>query len=217
MSLLGHLRTVFTLGRGLVQGLPEASAERDPIELFGEWFEAAERSGILLPEALTLATCTRNGVPSARQVLLKRHDADGFVFYTNYGSRKARELEENPRAALLIHWPVLQRQVRIDGSVTRASEEESSAYFHSRPRGSQIGAWASRQSEFLSSRAELERRVSDYERKFKGGEVPLPEFWGGYRLVPEQIEFWQGRANRLHDRLLFSRSENGWSAERLYP
>ncbi len=217
MSLLGHLRTLFTLGRGLVQGLPKASADRDPIELFGEWFEAAERTGMLLPEALTLATSTRDGVPSARQVLLKRHDADGFVFYTNYASRKARELEENPRAALLVHWPLLQRQVRIEGSVTRATEAESSVYFHSRPRGSQIGAWASRQSEFLPSRAELERRVNEYERKFSGVEVPLPNFWGGYRVIPEQIEFWQGRASRLHDRLLFSRTEAGWRAERVYP
>lgn len=217
MSLKSSIKTVLTLGQGVVAGLPEAAEQANPIELFQAWFEAAKESGILLPDAVALATATADGAPSARMVLLKSVDERGFVFYTNYGSRKARELEENPRAALCFHWPVLQRQVRVTGPVSRVSEAESADYFATRPRGSQLGAWASRQSEALSGRAELEARFKETDQRFAEGDVPLPPFWGGYRLAPERIEFWQGRADRLHDRLAFSRTETGWSAVRLYP
>jgi pyridoxamine 5'-phosphate oxidase len=217
MSLKSSLKTVLTLGRGLTAGLPEAAEDADPIELFRAWFEAANEAGILLPEAVTLATASAAGEPSARMVLLKGADADGFVFFTNYGSRKAHDLDENPRAALCFHWAVLQRQVRVAGTVSRVSAEESAAYFATRGRGSQIGAWASRQSERLGRREELEQRVRDADARFPESDVPLPPFWGGYRLVPSRIEFWQGRADRLHDRLVFSREGGAWRTERLYP
>ena len=205
------------MGQGVTQGLPEASADRDPIELFGEWFEQAKESGIILPESASLATASRDGVPSSRMVLLKSFAADGFVFFTNYRSRKAREMDENPNASLLWHWVVLQRQIRVEGSVERISAEASAAYFRTRTRGSQIGAWASRQSEKLEDRSALEGQAKEIEERFKGQDVPSPPFWGGYRLIPERIEFWQGRLNRLHDRLLFTRAEAGWTAQRLYP
>jgi len=217
MSLKSSLKTVLTLGRGVAGGLPDAAQDADPIDLFQDWFAAATEAGLLLPEAVTLATASADGEPSARMVLLKGADAAGFVFFTNYGSRKARELDENPRAALCFHWAVLQRQVRVSGSVVKVSAEESAAYFATRGRGSQIGAWASRQSERLVSRDELQERVRDAEARFADADVPLPPFWGGYRLVPERIEFWQGRADRLHDRLVFSRDGARWRAERLYP
>ena len=217
MSVLSTLRTVFTLGKGLVHGLPEASEGRDPMDLFGEWYRAAEQAGILLPESMTLATSGLDGRPSARMVLLKDHSADGFEFFTNYESRKAKELDANPHAALVFHWTVLQRQVRVEGTALRVSEEESNAYFQTRLRGSRIGAWASRQSSVLAERRELEGRVASYKAEFAGQEIPLPPFWGGYRVRPERIEFWQGRADRLHDRLLFSRVDADWKAQRLYP
>jgi pyridoxamine 5'-phosphate oxidase len=150
-------------------------------------------------------------------VLLKSFDPNGFVFFTNYGSRKAAELDANPHAALLFHWTLLQRQVRIEGSVSKVSQEESYEYFSSRPRGSRIGAWASSQSTYLESRATLENRVREMEARFPGEEVPLPPFWGGYRLAPKSMEFWQGRVNRLHDRLRYDREDNRWSITRLYP
>jgi pyridoxamine 5'-phosphate oxidase len=217
MSLESSIKTVLTLGKGLAVGLPPAADDADPIELFTSWFEAARGAGVLLPEAVTLATATPEGIPSARMVLLKDVDARGFVFFTNYGSRKARELDANPRAALCFHWAVLQRQVRVSGRVARVAVEESSKYFATRPRGSQIGAWASQQSQNLPSREALERSVRDLGEKYAGQDVPLPPFWGGYRLEPEEIEFWQGRADRLHDRLVFSRADGGWSTRRLYP
>jgi len=217
MSLKSSIKTVLTLGQGLAGGLPDSAGDDDPIALFGSWFAAARESGILLPESVALATASPDGMPSVRMVLLKHADARGFVFYTNYGSRKARELDENPRAALCFHWAVLQRQVRVAGRVARTSAEESAAYFATRGRGSQIGAWASRQSEPLASHASLEARVRDATERFDGHEVPLPPFWGGYRLEPSRIEFWQGRADRLHDRLLFARDGDGWTTERLYP
>jgi pyridoxamine 5'-phosphate oxidase len=217
MSIKSTIKAVVTLGQGVTQGLPEAEADRDPIELFGEWFAQAKESGILLPESASLATADRDGVPSSRMVLLKSFAADGFVFYTNYGSRKAREMDENPNASLLLHWVVLERQARVEGPVERISPEESAAYFRTRSRGSQIGAWVSRQSEELEGRSVLTSREKEIERRFQGQDVPSPPFWGGYRLIPERIEFWQGCLNRLHNRLLFARTDGGWAASRLYP
>jgi pyridoxamine 5'-phosphate oxidase len=217
MSLKSSIKAVLTLGQGVAVGLPAATEESDPVELFKSWFEAARGAGVLLPEATALATATPDGVPSVRMVLLKDVDERGFVFYTNYGSQKARELDANPKASLCFHWAILQRQVRVSGRVTRVPVEESAAYFATRPRGSQIGAWASRQSESLESREDLEQAVRELEQKFAGQEVPLPPFWGGYRLEPEVIELWQGRADRLHDRLLFTRAGSGWTTRRLCP
>jgi pyridoxamine 5'-phosphate oxidase len=217
LSILSTLRAIFTLGKGVTVGLTELQAGPDPIALFGHWFEAAKRAGVFLPESMALATATRDGAPSVRMVLLKGYDARGFVFFTNYDSRKADELAANPRAALVLHWHVLERQIRIEGPVERITHDESFAYFRTRARGSRIGAWASEQSRPLASRAELEARVREYDRKFSGEDVPLPDFWGGYRVVPERIEFWQGKANRLHDRLLYAKTDGGWSVTRLYP
>lgn len=217
MSLESSIKTILTLGKGLATGLPPAADDADPIELFTSWFDAARGAGVLLPEAVALATASPEGVPSARMVLLKEVDARGFVFFTNYGSRKARELDDNPRAALCFHWAVLQRQVRVSGSVVRVDTDESAAYFATRPRGSQIGAWASKQSQPLQAREDLEHAVRELDERFGGQDVPLPPFWGGYRLEPEEIEFWQGRADRLHDRLVFMRAGEGWSTRRLYP
>jgi len=217
MSLLSRLRTIFTFGQGVVRGLPDARPGEDPLDLFRTWYAAAERAGIYLPEAMALATATPDGVPAVRIVLLKGVDERGFTFFTNYESRKGDELRDNPRAALTFHWAVLERQVRIEGTVTRLGDEESSAYFRSRPRGSRIGAWASRQSAALEGREVLEQRVREYEERFRGVDVPLPPFWGGYRVAAQRMEFWQGRVNRLHDRLLFERSGNGWVGSRFYP
>ncbi len=217
MSIKSTIKSVVTLGQGVTKGLPEATADRDPIELFGEWLEQAKESGILLPEAASLATANRDGVPSSRMVLIKSFAVDEFVFYTNYGSRKAKEMDENPNASLLLYWRVLERQVRVEGSVERVGSEESAAYFRTRSRGSQIGAWTSRQSEELEGRSVLEGEGIEIEQRFKGQDVPSPAFWGGYRLIPKRIEFWQGRLNRLHDRLLFTRVDGGWAASLLYP
>lgn len=172
---------------------------------------------MLLPEAMTLATATADGTPSARMVLLKGFGPDGFCFYGNYESRKGIELAENPRAALVFHWSPLQRQVRIEGNVERLTPEESDRYFRSRPRGSRIGAWASLQSRPLASRDELQRRVKMIEARFADKDVPLPDTWGGYRVLPVAIEFWQGRLHRLHDRLRFEKQENGWRSQWLHP
>ena len=217
MSLRSSIRTLFTLGKGVVRGLPEAAENRDPIELFAEWFDNASESGLLLPESVALATATPDGVPSVRMVLLKGLDGRGLVFYTNYGSRKAREIESNPRASLCFHWPVLERQVRVEGTVERVSEEESARYFATRPRGSRLGAWASRQSERIPSGTDLRREVRRIDQAYPGNEVPLPPFWGGYLLRPTRIEFWQGKADRLHERLLFERRNDIWETCRLYP
>lgn len=219
MRFIKNLRALITSGAGIVVGMPDADSMGDPVELFQSWFAAARKSGLFLPEAMTLATATPDGRPSARMVLLKQADSDGFVFFTNYTSRKAGELDANPWASLLFHWPILQRQVRVEGRVERVSREESAAYYHSRPRGSQIGAWASDQSSRVDDRATLERRVKEFEAKFGEGEIPLPDHWGGFRVIPHRIEFWQGRPFRLHDRVIFERTEDSdaWTTHRLYP
>jgi pyridoxamine 5'-phosphate oxidase len=217
MSLLRRLRALFAAGRGFVTGLSDDAVGQDPLALFDKWLSNAKRAGIFLPESMTLATCASDGSPSARQMLLKGVTEKGFAFYTNFESRKAEELTVNPRAALVFHWPILERQVRVEGPVERLSKEESEAYFQSRPRGSQIGAWASRQSWRLENREEMERKFKEYEQKHPSGDLPLPPFWGGYRLRPLRIEFWQGRLNRLHDRVCFTRRSGGWEITRLYP
>lgn len=217
MNLTSLLHRLITFGKGVALGMPADAETRDPLQLFRLWFEDAERAGVIDPNAMTLATASPDGRPSARMVLLKGKAEDGFVFFTNYASRKAAELEANPRAALVFNWTALLRQVRVEGAVERVSESESRDYFQTRNRGSQIGAWASRQSEVLADRDTLEQRVRVCTEKFAGGDVPLPSFWGGYRVKPERIEFWQGRANRLHDRVLFERGPQGWSGRRLYP
>jgi pyridoxamine 5'-phosphate oxidase len=207
-----------TTGQYTLGALNEADLDPDPIQQFGQWFEAAVRAEVLEPSAMTLATATADGMPSARIVLLKEFDARGFAFYTNYESQKGRELDENPRAALVCFWPVLERQVRLTGSVTKVTREESEAYFHNRPVPSQIGVWASRQSAVLSGRKELEDRFQKFALEFGTKSVPLPDYWGGYRVYPNVIEFWQGRPSRLHDRFRYTRvSESTWRIERLSP
>jgi len=189
----------------------------DPIERFREWFREAERAGVEVPEAMTLATADADGAPSARMLLLKGADDEGFVFYSGYVSRKAGELDQNPRAALVFYWRPLGKQVRVEGPVERVSESESAAYFATRPRGSQLAAWASHQSQPLESREELERRYAELEREYAGREVPRPPHWGGFRLRPDAIEFWEHRENRLHDRFRYTRAREGWRAELLSP
>ena len=198
-------------------GLGEKDLARDPFRQFEKWFQEAEAARILEPNAMILATATREGRPSARTMLLKGVDGRGFVFYTNYESRKGRELEGNPQATLVFSWLVLERQVIVEGPVTRVAREESEAYFHSRPRASQLGAWGSQQSSIIPGRKGLEDAVKELERKYAGQEVPLPPHWGGWRLAPETVEFWQGRRSRLHDRLRFRRAKDGWTIERLAP
>jgi len=189
----------------------------DPLARFESWFEEARGAEGLNAEALAVATATPAGVPSARMVLLKGFDEDGFVFFTNYSSRKGGELERNPRAALLFHWPVLARQVRVEGPVSRVTREESEAYARSRPRQSQLSALASPQSRPVPDREWLERRVEELEREHPGVDLPVREDWGGYRVEPEAWEFWQHRDNRLHDRHRYERTADGWRVERLAP
>jgi pyridoxamine 5'-phosphate oxidase len=222
MGLRTWLRTVRTAGQGLATGVDEAhlaegDVGHDPLALFDRWFREAQEAGIYLHESMTLATASPDGSPSAREVLLKGFGPEGFAFYTNYESRKAAELDLNPRAALLFHWATLHRQIRIEGPVTRTTQAESDAYHASRPRGSRIAAWASQQSAEIDNRAALERRFQEKEAEFRGSDVPLPPFWGGFRVIPERMEFWQGRANRMHDRILFRRAEEGWTVTRLSP
>jgi pyridoxamine 5'-phosphate oxidase len=198
-------------------GLTESGADADPVEQFRKWFEEALAADLHEPNAMTLATATSGGRPSARIVLLKGFDERGFVFYTNYEGRKARELEDNPYCALVFYWGELERQVRVEGRASRIPKEESDAYFDSRPRGSRLGAWVSEQSRTIESREALEDRLRELEERYEGAEIPRPPFWGGYRVEPDSVEFWQGRENRLHDRLIYRRSERGWKIERLQP
>lgn len=197
--------------------LSEQDADPDPIRQFGKWFQEALNSDLVEPNAMTLATVAPGGQPSARIVLLKGFDGRGFTFFTNYTSPKGKDLARNPKVALVFYWAELERQVRITGVAGKIPMEESREYFESRPRGSQIGAHASRQSAVLGSREELESEVERLEAHYSEGPIPLPSHWGGFRVRPATIEFWQGRSNRLHDRILYRRSEEGWLRERLSP
>jgi pyridoxamine 5'-phosphate oxidase len=208
---IAHLRVAHT-----TEGLSEDEVDPDPMVQFSMWMQDALDAGVVLPNAMTLATATEDGSPSARMVLLKGFGPQGFVFYTNYGSRKVRELDRNPRAALVFYWHQLERQVRVGGRVERVSQEESDDYFSGRPVGSKLSAWASRQSEVVEDREQLEAQLQEVSERL-GTDVPRPPFWGGLRLVPEEIEFWQGMPNRLHDRLLYARRDQRWRISRLSP
>jgi pyridoxamine 5'-phosphate oxidase len=199
--------------------LSENSVSADPLDQFDLWFREATEAGVMEPNAFTLATVGENGTPSARILLLKGIDQGGFVFYTNYQSGKAKDIKQFPVGAMVFLWLDLERQVRISGPISKVSREESEAYFHTRPRESQIGAWVSPQSKIISSRDIIEKNLEEMTEKFKEVDtIPLPDNWGGYRLMPVEVEFWQGRPNRLHDRLMYSEHENGgWQIDRLAP
>jgi pyridoxamine 5'-phosphate oxidase len=199
-----------------IQALRKADLHPDPLQQFRAWWEVAQAANLPEPTAMTLATAGADGAPDARIVLLRRFDADGFRFFTNYDSQKGRELTANPRATLVFFWPTLNRQIRIAGSVARTSREDSAAYFVTRGRGKCLGAWASRQSEVLANREEFERRYAEMDAKFPG-DVPLPPNWGGYCVTPATFEFWQGHPERLHDRFRYRRAEDRWMIERLSP
>ena len=198
--------------------LNENSVAKSPFEQFEHWFKEATQGQLLEPNAMVLSTVDQNKQPFQRTVLLKTFNEDGFVFYTNYESRKAHQINEHPHVSLLFPWYALERQVIITGSVKKVTTKESMQYFLTRPRGSQLGAWVSNQSEVITSRSILETKLAEMKRKFKEGKIPLPDHWGGYRVIPDSIEFWQGRANRLHDRIMYEISDNNeWSIKRLSP
>ena len=199
------------------RGLKREEMHADPVAQFSEWFHQAAELGLHEPNAMTLATVDETGMPYQRTVLLKYYDRDGFVFFTNYASRKAKQIEKNPRVSLLFPWITLERQVIIQGIAEKISTAESLKYFASRPRESQIGAWVSNQSEVITSRKFLMQKLAEIRDKFAHGEIPLPSFWGGYRVVPQTVEFWQGGPARLHDRLLYRRAGAAWEIERLSP
>ena len=210
---VADLRKDYTL-----QGLRETDALPNPFQQFQKWFDQALAAQLTEPNAMTLATATQSGKPSARMVLLKDFDERGFVFYTNYKSHKGQELAENPQAALVFWWAELERQVRISGQVEKLSNQESDEYFHSRPFSSRLGAWASAQSQVISDRVVLELRLQELKTEYENKDVPRPPHWGGFRVIPTVIEFWQGRPNRLHDRLDYRRLNDGrWLIERLSP
>ena len=212
-KIVADLRKDYTL-----EGLSELEVDLNPFIQFKKWFDQALAAQLPEPNAMTIATATPDGKPSARMVLLKDFDERGFVFFTNYNSHKGQELAENPQGALVFWWAELERQVRISGYVEKVSETESDQYFHSRPANSRLGAWISNQSEVIESREVLERRLQEFKSKYKNEEIPRPPHWGGLRVIPTEIEFWQGRPSRLHDRLLYSRLDNDtWKIERLSP
>lgn len=210
---IADIRREYTLA-----GLRRTDLETDPMAQFAKWFEQALAANLVEPNAMTLATADREGRPSARIVLLKGIDERGFTFFTNYESRKGRELNENPNAALVLFWAELERQVCIAGTTSKISREESAKYFNSRPKGGRLAAWVSSQSEAVADRSVLESRLNEMLAKYPGEEVPLPPYWGGFSLAPNRIEFWQGRPNRLHDRFQYlKQSDNRWQIERLSP
>ena len=202
----------------MMEGLNENEIERDPIRQFQLWYDDAIAAGLPMPDAMSLSTVTPDGRPTARMVLLKQVDAEGFVFFTNYNSNKAKQLEITPYAALVFHWTQLERQVRVEGQVSKTPAEESSAYFKTRPRESQIGAWASPQSEVVSAREVLEQRAQEVAEQYCDREIDCPAHWGGFRLAPDRIEFWKGRVGRLHDRILYElQPDESWTIKRLAP
>ena len=211
-SSIADLRQNYTLA-----GLSETDLNCDPLEQFNVWFQQALDADLLEPNAMTLATATPEGKPTARIVLLKGVDKRGFVFYTNYESQKGRQLIANPYAALVFLWDKLERQIRIEGKVVKLDIEESEAYFHSRPKASQLGAWASDQSRIIPNREVLEQKLTELQTKYENKTVPIPEHWGGFRVIPNRIEFWQGRPNRLHDRLVYDLNDGNWQINRLSP
>ncbi len=209
---IGDLRREYTQA-----GLTRESLEANPLQQFDRWFTQAVQGQVLEPNAMQIATVDTKGKPTLRTVLLKSYDDKGFIFYTNYNSQKAQQIAANPQVALLIFWKELERQVEITGRAEKVSTLESLRYFTSRPRGSQLGAWVSVQSSIITSRNLLEMKLEEIKRKFNEGAIPLPDFWGGYRVIPETIEFWQGRSNRLHDRFEYRRIAQGWDIVRLSP
>ena len=209
---IAAMRQDYTIGE-----LLESSASPAPWKLFSSWFEIARNAKILEPNAMILSTVTQDGQPTSRVVLLKDFDQSGLVFFTNYLSQKGEQLAHNPRASILFWWESLQRQIRIEGEVVKIGEEESDTYFQSRPYGSRLGAWVSEQSQTIVDRTVLEKRQIEFEKKFAEGNVPRPDHWGGYRLTPNKFEFWQGRSNRLHDRLLYQMQQDAWTRARLAP
>ena len=211
-SSIANLRQNYTRA-----GLSEADLDSDPIKQFEAWFETALDADLLEPNAMTLATATPDGKPTARIVLLKGFSDRGFVFYTNYESQKGQQLIANPYAALVFLWDKLERQIRIEGKVEQLKPEESAEYFHSRPKASQLGAWASAQSRVIPNREVLEQKLVELQKNYSNATVPLPEHWGGFRVVPNRIEFWQGRPSRLHDRLVYVQADGSWEIKRLSP